>query len=186
MLTGEHGVGVEKRDLMPVMFSEIDLAQQQRLKCAFDPTGPAQSRQGVSAAASLRRARAACMSIGGKLPLPRPAAVLMAARDSTPRDDGGARRRRAEASRREPLELIGGGSKRGLGRPLQRGTCSTCAFSGIRDLRAGGAGADRRRGDAARRDRGGARRRASDAGLRAAAIWRRCSAGPQGRRPWAA
>ena len=37
VLTGEHGVGVEKRDLMPVMFSEVDLAQQQRLKCAFDP-----------------------------------------------------------------------------------------------------------------------------------------------------
>ena len=37
VLTGEHGVGVEKRDLMPVMFSEIDLAHQQRLKCAFDP-----------------------------------------------------------------------------------------------------------------------------------------------------
>ena len=39
MLTGEHGVGVEKRDLMPVMFSETDLAQQQRLKCAFDDKG---------------------------------------------------------------------------------------------------------------------------------------------------
>jgi glycolate oxidase len=39
VLTGEHGVGVEKRDLMPVMFSEIDLAQQQRLKCAFDAKG---------------------------------------------------------------------------------------------------------------------------------------------------
>ena len=37
VLTGEHGVGVEKRDLMPVMFSEGDLRQQQRLKCAFDP-----------------------------------------------------------------------------------------------------------------------------------------------------
>jgi len=36
VLTGEHGVGVEKRDLMPVMFSEIDLNQQQRIKCAFD------------------------------------------------------------------------------------------------------------------------------------------------------
>jgi glycolate oxidase len=36
VLTGEHGVGVEKRDLMPVMFSEADLNQQQRLKCAFD------------------------------------------------------------------------------------------------------------------------------------------------------
>ncbi len=39
VLTGEHGVGVEKRDLMPVMFSEADLNQQQRLKCAFDEGG---------------------------------------------------------------------------------------------------------------------------------------------------
>src|SRR6202008_4811841 len=36
VLTGEHGVGVEKRDLMPAMFNETDLAQQMRLKCAFD------------------------------------------------------------------------------------------------------------------------------------------------------
>jgi glycolate oxidase len=36
VLTGEHGVGVEKRDLMPKMFSEQDLAQQERLKCAID------------------------------------------------------------------------------------------------------------------------------------------------------
>jgi glycolate oxidase len=37
VLTGEHGVGVEKRDLMGTMFSDADLAQQQRVKCAFDP-----------------------------------------------------------------------------------------------------------------------------------------------------
>lgn len=37
VLTGEHGVGVEKRDLMPAMFNEDDLKQQQRVKCAFDP-----------------------------------------------------------------------------------------------------------------------------------------------------
>jgi glycolate oxidase len=37
VLTGEHGVGVEKRDLMGEMFGEDDLKQQQRLKCAFDP-----------------------------------------------------------------------------------------------------------------------------------------------------
>jgi glycolate oxidase len=36
VLTGEHGVGVEKRDLMGTMFSETDLAQQERLKCVFD------------------------------------------------------------------------------------------------------------------------------------------------------
>ncbi|MGB6819272.1 MAG: FAD-linked oxidase C-terminal domain-containing protein [Pseudolabrys sp.] len=39
VLTGEHGVGVEKRDLMHTMFSEIDLNQQQRVKCAFDSKG---------------------------------------------------------------------------------------------------------------------------------------------------
>jgi glycolate oxidase len=37
VLTGEHGVGVEKRDLMPVMFNEVDMDQQKRVKCAFDP-----------------------------------------------------------------------------------------------------------------------------------------------------
>ncbi|HIF11282.1 MAG TPA: FAD-binding oxidoreductase, partial [Sneathiellales bacterium] len=39
VLTGEHGVGVEKRDLMGVMFDEDDLKHQQRVKCAFDPAG---------------------------------------------------------------------------------------------------------------------------------------------------
>ena len=37
VLTGEHGVGVEKRDLMGEMFTATDLACQQRVKCAFDP-----------------------------------------------------------------------------------------------------------------------------------------------------
>ncbi len=36
VLTGEHGVGVEKRELMPVMFSDEDLEQQWLLKLAFD------------------------------------------------------------------------------------------------------------------------------------------------------
>jgi glycolate oxidase len=36
-LTGEHGVGVEKRDLMGVQFSAIELDQQRRIKSAFDP-----------------------------------------------------------------------------------------------------------------------------------------------------
>ena len=37
VLTGEHGVGVEKRDLMGEMFTEDDIKHQQRVKCAFDP-----------------------------------------------------------------------------------------------------------------------------------------------------
>lgn len=37
VLSGEHGIGLEKRDLMPLMFSEIDLAAQEGLRVAFDP-----------------------------------------------------------------------------------------------------------------------------------------------------
>ena len=36
-LTGEHGVGIEKRDLMRRQFSDADLAQQMRVRAAFDP-----------------------------------------------------------------------------------------------------------------------------------------------------
>jgi glycolate oxidase len=41
VLTGEHGVGVEKRDLMPLLFTPDDLDAQARLRDAFDPTGAA-------------------------------------------------------------------------------------------------------------------------------------------------
>jgi glycolate oxidase len=41
VLTGEHGVGIEKRDLMPRMFSPDDLDAQARLRDAFDPDGAA-------------------------------------------------------------------------------------------------------------------------------------------------
>ncbi len=38
-ITGEHGVGVDKKGYMPSMFSEADLGAFQRLRCAFDPHG---------------------------------------------------------------------------------------------------------------------------------------------------
>ncbi len=38
-LTGEHGVGIEKRDLMRHQYSDIDLAQQRRVVAAFDGLG---------------------------------------------------------------------------------------------------------------------------------------------------
>ena len=38
-LSGEHGIGVEKRDLMPLVFSDVDLDAQARVKEAFDPLG---------------------------------------------------------------------------------------------------------------------------------------------------
>jgi glycolate oxidase len=69
VLTGEHGVGVEKRDLMPVMFSEADLSQQQRLKCAFDDKGllnPGKVFPTLHRCAELGRMHIS----GGKLPFP--------------------------------------------------------------------------------------------------------------------
>ena len=38
-ITGEHGVGVDKKKHMPKMFAEADLDAFQRLRCAFDPAG---------------------------------------------------------------------------------------------------------------------------------------------------
>jgi glycolate oxidase len=38
-LSGEHGIGVEKRDLMRTNFTELDLDAQARLKETFDPAG---------------------------------------------------------------------------------------------------------------------------------------------------
>jgi glycolate oxidase len=38
-ITGEHGVGMDKKRYMPKMFDEPDLAAFQKLRCAFDPHG---------------------------------------------------------------------------------------------------------------------------------------------------
>ena len=38
VLSGEHGIGIEKRDLMPCMFGDADLDAQERIKSGFDPT----------------------------------------------------------------------------------------------------------------------------------------------------
>ena len=39
VLSGEHGIGLEKRDFMPLMFSPADLAAQAAMRRAFDPIG---------------------------------------------------------------------------------------------------------------------------------------------------
>jgi glycolate oxidase len=38
-LSGEHGIGIEKRDLMPLVFTDVDLDAQARIREAFDPDG---------------------------------------------------------------------------------------------------------------------------------------------------
>jgi glycolate dehydrogenase FAD-linked subunit len=58
VLSGEHGIGLEKRDAMPLVFTADDLDAQARLRDAFDPAGmanpgkilPAGSRCGELAA----------------------------------------------------------------------------------------------------------------------------------------
>jgi glycolate oxidase len=69
VLTGEHGVGIEKRDLMPTMFNEIDLNQQIRVKCAFDPDhllNPGKVFPTLHRCAEMGR----LLVTGGKLPFP--------------------------------------------------------------------------------------------------------------------
>ncbi|MNL54952.1 putative FAD-linked oxidoreductase [compost metagenome] len=38
-ITGEHGIGVEKRDMMPRMFTEADLDLMRRVRDVFNPAG---------------------------------------------------------------------------------------------------------------------------------------------------
>jgi glycolate oxidase len=45
VLSGEHGIGLEKRDFMPLMFGPADLDAQARLRQAFDPEGLANPRK---------------------------------------------------------------------------------------------------------------------------------------------
>ena len=69
VLTGEHGVGVEKRDLMGEMFNQDDLDQQIRVKCAFDEQhllNPGKVFPQLRRCAEMGRMHIS----GGKLPFP--------------------------------------------------------------------------------------------------------------------
>ena len=58
VLSGEHGIGLEKRDAMPMIFSADDLDVQARLRDAFDPSGRANPDKVLPRREPLRRARA--------------------------------------------------------------------------------------------------------------------------------
>ena len=178
MLTGEHGVGVEKRDLMPEMFNEADLDQQQRVKCAFDPA--ALLNPGKVFPALHRCAELGRMHVHrGAARLSGPAAVLMR-RDArlTPRHGrarcskpslGAARRCRSKSSARAPSA--------GIGRPVQAGHTLDARRPVRRHLyEPEELVLTARRRHAARRNRGAARRAWPAAGLRAAGLRRRCLA----------
>lgn len=69
VLTGEHGIGIEKRDFMPKMFSEADLAAQDTLRACFDPASLANPDKIIPAGSRCGDFALAYMAEAGK-PLP--------------------------------------------------------------------------------------------------------------------
>ena len=118
VLTGEHGVGVEKRDLMPAMFTEERSRPAAAPQMRHRHAAPVQSRQGLPDAVGLRRAGAyACAS--GPRALSQPAADVMATIAVTNEDELVDAVRAARARRTARLRLSARGTKRGLGRPVE-------------------------------------------------------------------
>ena len=166
-ITGEHGVGVDKKQHMPKMFAEPDLDTFQRLRCAFDPGRARQPRQGHADAAAVRRG-------AGRVP-PAPARgggpggpVLMTVEEAA-----------AEIRELEAVRPRGGGTKLGWGpksdapdfdtrRPEPHPRAQRRRLHG----RAGGRRAARRR----RRRRSAPRARCSRSTRRSARATRRRSA----------
>ena len=69
VLTGEHGIGIEKRDFMPKMFSEADLAAQDTLRACFDSASLANPDKIIPAGSRCGDFALAYMAEAGK-PLP--------------------------------------------------------------------------------------------------------------------
>ena len=55
VLSGEHGIGLEKREFMAQQFTDDDLDHQNRLRRAFDPDGVDEPGQGPADRRELRR-----------------------------------------------------------------------------------------------------------------------------------
>lgn len=69
VLTGEHGIGIEKRDFMPRMFADADLAAQDTLRACFDPASLANPSKIIPAGSRCGDFALAYMAAAGK-PLP--------------------------------------------------------------------------------------------------------------------
>jgi glycolate oxidase len=67
-LSGEHGIGLEKRDFMPLVFSQDDLDAQACLRAAFDPEGRMNPRKVLPDGARCGDFAAAALGRDGALP----------------------------------------------------------------------------------------------------------------------
>jgi glycolate oxidase len=67
-LTGEHGVGMEKNELMPLMFTPKDLALMARVRDAFNPDGLLNPQKMLPLGKSCGELRVLPQSVGSALP----------------------------------------------------------------------------------------------------------------------
>ena len=70
-LSGEHGIGLEKRDFMPLVFSADDLSAQACVRSAFDPRRRMNPQKVLPAGA-----RCGDYAVGGQETTPQAAASL--------------------------------------------------------------------------------------------------------------
>jgi glycolate oxidase len=67
-LTGEHGVGMEKNELMPLMFTPEDLALMRRVRAAFNPDGLLNPQKILPLGKGCGELRVLPQSVGSALP----------------------------------------------------------------------------------------------------------------------
>ena len=119
-ITGEHGVGVDKKAYMPSMFGEADLEAFQRLRCAFDPHGLANPGKVMptprlcgEVPGPVPRAPARARRRGGALLSAWPRRLRAAPRTF----EEAAAALAAAGSGGQAVRIRGGGTKLGWGRP---------------------------------------------------------------------
>ena len=187
MLTGEHGVGIEKRDLMGEQFTEIDLDQQMRVKCAFDPDhllNPGKVFPSSGAAPS--SAAWWCITTSCRFPTFHGSKIM--AGTIKPRDAKELRQAVEWAlADNVTLDVRGQGSKLALGKPMHCDqVLDLSGIAGRRRLRAGGAGRHPARRHAAHATSRHCWRSATRCWPSSRPISARCWARKRGRARWSA
>ena len=111
VLSGEHGIGLEKRDFMPLTFDAVSLDAQACARDAFDPEGRLNPAQGPADRQPLRRAGA-----GRRVAAARHLAVTEVLSPASPAG-GGRGAGRGERGARASVGVVGGGTRSRRGRP---------------------------------------------------------------------